>query len=281
MKKILVSGANSYVGTSFEKWLSQWPEVYQIDSIGLRGDNWKAEDFSKYDSVYHLAAIVHVKERDSAKYFEVNRDLAFAVAEHAKKSGVKQFVFMSTMGVYGCESGYINSETVPVPKTPYAISKYEAENLIMELADDHFKVAILRPPIIYGKDCKGNYPRLASLALKLPFFPNVENERSMLHIDNLCEFVKVIIDQEDAGIFFPQNKEYVNTSELVKAIAEAHGRKINLIGVFNGILKLLRSRIELIEKVFGSLVYDKTMSEYRENYQVRGFKESIMLTERE
>lgn len=281
MKKILVTGANSYVGISFENWLRQWPEAYQVDSIGLRGDDWKDHDFSQYDVVYHLAAIVHVKESDSEKYFEVNRDLAFDVAKKAKQSGINQFIFMSTMGVYGCESGYIKPETLPTPKTPYAISKFEAEKLINQLADDHFNVAVLRPPMIYGKDCKGNYPRLADMALKLPCFPKIENERSMLYIDNLCEFVRVVIDQEDSGYFFPQNKEYVNTSELVKTIAEVHGRKICLTRIFNGVIKLLRLKVELLNKVFGSLVYEKSMSEYQVNYQIREFLESIALTELE
>lgn len=281
MKKILITGSNSYVGNSFEKWLSQWPVEYSINSVGLRGDDWRENDFSQYDVVYHLAAIVHVKENDTEKYFEVNRDLACDVAKKAKESGVKQFIFMSTMGVYGKETGYIKSDTIPTPKTPYARSKLEAEKLILEIADNHFKVAVLRPPIIYGKDCKGNYPRLAKMALKLPFFPNVRNERSMLHIDNLCEFVRVVIDKQDSGLFFPQNNEYVNTSEMVKLIAEMHGKRIHLTSIFNGVLKMLGSKMDLVNKVFGNLVYEKSMSDYKVNYQIRGFKESIVLTEKE
>lgn len=279
MKKILITGENSYVGTSFKKWVSQWPEEYQVDSIGLRGDKWKKNDLSEYDVIYHLAAIVHVKEDNAMKYFEINRDLALDVAKKAKESGVKQFIFMSTMGVYGIETGYIKADTIPIPTAPYAKSKFEAEKLIVEIADNHFKVAVLRPPIIYGKDCKGNYPRLAKMALKLPIFPNIKNERSMLHIDNLCEFVKEVIDQQDSGLFFPQNKEYVNTSELVAMIAGVHGKKIHLTSIFNGILKLLGLKVGLISKVFGNLVYEKSMSEYQGNYQIRGFQESIALTE--
>lgn len=281
MNKILITGENSYVGTSFKKWVSQWPEEYQVDSVGLRGDKWKEKDFSEYDVIYHLAAIVHVKENNAMKYFEINRDLALDVAKKAKESGVKQFIFMSTMGVYGIETGYIKADTIPIPTAPYAKSKFEAEKLIVEIADNQFKIVVLRPPIIYGKDCKGNYPRLAKMALKLPIFPNIDNERSMLHIDNLCEFVKEVIDHQDSGLFFPQNKEYVNTSELVAKIAEVHGKKIHLTSNFNGILKLLGLKVGLINKVFGNLVYEKSMSEYQGNYQIRGFQESIALTESE
>ena len=119
--------------------------------------------------------------------------------------------------------------------------------------------------MIYGKGCKGNYPKLVKAALKLPIFPDIDNERSMLHIDNLCEFVRLIIDNEESGIFFPQNKEYVKTSEMVKVIAETHGKKIRLTKAFNPILKLLAYKVGLINKVFGNLVYEKSMSEYKED----------------
>ena len=190
----------------------------------MRGNEWKYKLFSSYDVIYHIAAIVHVKENDTEKYFSVNRDLAVEVAKKAKAEGVKQFIFLSTMGVYGKETGFINESTKPNPKTPYAHSKLEAESLLSELADDTFKVATLRPPIVYGKDCRGNYPRLAGMALKLSLFPKVKNERSMIFIDNLSEFVRLVMDKELSGLFFPQNKEYVNTTELVQLIAKVHGK---------------------------------------------------------
>ncbi|MGI6706543.1 MAG: NAD-dependent epimerase/dehydratase family protein [Clostridia bacterium] len=194
MKKILITGANSYIGTSFEKWVSKWADKYRVDSIDVKTDAWREKSFQEYDVVFHVAAIVHVKENDTNKYFKVNRDLALDIAKKAKQEGVKQFIFLSTMGVYGAEVGHITKDTEPRPKTPYAKSKYEAEKLLNELNDDSFKVATLRPPIVYGKDCRGNYPRLASMALKLPFFPDVKNERSMIYIDNLSEFIRLIID---------------------------------------------------------------------------------------
>jgi len=88
-----------------------------------------------------------------------------------------------------------------------------------------------------------------------------------------------MIDNEEQGIFFPQNEEYVGTSELVRLIAKVHGRKIRLTKVFNPLLKLLGRRVGVINKAFGSLVYEKSMSEYRENYRVRNLQESIMVTE--
>jgi UDP-glucose 4-epimerase len=104
----------------------------------------------------------------------------------------------------------------------------QAENGILPLNDDSFKVVVLRPPMIYGKGSKGNYPTLVKMALKIPAFPYVKNQRSMLYIGNLCEFVKQCIDDEKRGLFFPQNAEYTNTSEMVRLIAQEHNKKIRL-----------------------------------------------------
>lgn len=282
MKRILITGAGSYIGTSFENWVSQWPEKYQIETIDMRGNEWRDKPFSSYDAIYHIAAIVHVKENDTEKYFSVNRDLAVEVAKKAKAEGVKQFIFLSTMGVYGIETGFINENTKPNPKTPYAQSKLEAEKLLDELADRTFKVATLRPPIVYGKDCRGNYPRLAGMALKLPIFPKVKNDRSMIFIDNLSEFVRLVIDKELSGLFFPQNKEYVNTTELVQLIAKAHGKDLKATSVFNPLVSLGIKMSETFGKVFGSFTYDKQMPGGPEEleYETCSFDKSIERTEK-
>lgn len=287
MKKILITGANSYIGTSFGKWVSKWPDKYKVDSIGVKTDEWKEKSFEGYDAVFHVAAIVHVKENDVDKYFEVNRDLALDIAKKAKQEGVKQFIFLSTMGVYGTETGNITIETKPRPKTSYAKSKYEAEKLLNELNDDSFKVAVLRPPIVYGKDCRGNYPRLASIALKLPIFPDIKNERSMIYIDNLSEFIRLIIDNEVYGLYFPQNKDYVNTTELVATIAKAHGKALKATSLFNFGVNLGLNLSETFRKVFGTFVYGKEMpggpgtliSGKRFDYETCSFCESISHTE--
>src|SRR5690606_11147904 len=155
-------------------------------------DRWKEKSFSAYDAIFHTAAIVHVKEKDISRYFKVNRDLTVELANKAKNEGVKQFIFLSTMGVYGTEIGYITKDNIPSPKTPYAQSKYEAEKILIEMNSSNFNVAILRPPIVYGRGCPGNYSRLAKLAVMLPIFPEMDNKRSMIYIDNLSEFIKLI-----------------------------------------------------------------------------------------
>lgn len=285
-KRILITGKNSYIGTSFEKWLQQWPDKYTVDTLDMIGDTWRYTSFQGYDVVFHVAGIAHVSANPKLEslYYQVNRDLAIETAKKAKAEGVKQFIFMSSIIVYG-DSGSVNQkriitrETVPTPTNFYGDSKLQAEKGIIPLQDENFKVVILRPPMIYGKGSKGNYPKLAKVARILPVFPDIDNERSMLHIDNLCEFIRLMIDNEEQGIFFPQNAEYVKTSELVKMIAEAHGKKIGLTKVFNSLLSILSCKVGLVNKVFGNLVYEKKMSDYTNNYHIRDLKESVQISE--
>lgn len=286
MKKILITGADSYIGTSFEKWVSKWPEKYSVDTIDMRRSDWKEKSFRGYDVILHVAGIVHVKENDVNQYFRVNRDLATEVARKAKAEGVRQFIFFSTMGVYGNNVSYINEKTMPNPATPYAQSKLEAENMLLNMENEFFKVAVLRPPLVYGKNCKGNYPRLARLA-NLPLFPLVNNERSMIYIDNLSEFVRLLINIGVGGLFFPQNKDYVNTTTIVKLIAKAHGKRLRVTKIFNPGVVLGLKFSETFRKVFGSYVYAKEMSGgpntkvngHIFNYETVSFSESIRLTE--
>lgn len=286
MKKILITGANSYIGTSFEKWVAQWPDKYSVDTVDMIDGTWKEKDFSGYDVIFHVAGIAHVSADPKMEdlYYKVNRDLAIETAKKAKYDGVKQFIFMSSIIVYG-DSSHINKkrvitrDTIPNPTNFYGKSKLQAEEGIRALENDVFKVVILRPPMIYGKGSKGNYPKLSKIAQKLPVFPDIENERSMLYIDNLSEFVRLMIDNEERGVFFPQNKKYVKTSEMVRLIAEAHGKRIRLTKIFNPVLKLMGNFASVVNKVFGNLVYEQSLSEYSENYRIRKFDESIMLTE--
>lgn len=279
MKKILITGANSYIGTNLKRWLGKYPDKYYVDTVSTRGDAWKNKDFSEFDVVFHVAGIAHIKEtkKNQDLYYKVNRDLAFEIAKKAKANGVKQFIFLSSMSVYGIENGVIDENTPLNPQGNYGISKLQAEELILPLDDDSFKVAVLRPPMIYGKGCKGNYPRLAKLTLKTPIFPDVDNKRSMIYIDNLSEFVRLIIDSCINGMFFPQNSEYVNTSEMVKLIAKAHGKKIRITKLFNPLLSLLN--LSIVNKVFGDLVYKKELSAFNNQYNVYSFLDSIKITE--
>ena len=277
MKKILITGANSYIGMSFEKYMAQWPEAYRVDTVDMIDGTWREKDFSGYDCVYHVAGIAHsdngkISPEKAKLYYAVNTDLAIETAKKAKAEGVKQFIFMSSAIVYGesapiGKSKVITRDTPVSPANSYGDSKVQAEKGILPLNDDGFKVVILRPPMIYGPGSKGNYPVLSKLARKLPVFPKVDNQRSMLYIDNLLEFVRLMVENEEQGIFWPQNGEYSNTTELVQMIAKAHGKKILIVPGFTWALKLASRVTGLVNKAFGSSVYDMNLSDYKEKYR--------------
>ena len=290
MKKILITGANSYIGTSFEKYIKEnYPDDYIVDTVDMVDGSWREKSFAGYDSVFHVAGIAHsdsgkISEEKAKLYYAVNTDLTVETAKKAKADGVKQFVFMSSAIVYG-ESAPIGKTRIITRETPvspancYGDSKVQAENGIRPLNSEDFKVVILRPPMIYGKGSKGNYSLLAKIALKTPIFPYVKNERSMLYIENLCEFVRLIIENEEQEIFWPQNEEYSNTSELVKMIAAAHGKNIRLVKGFGWTLKLMSHLTGLVNKAFGNLSYDRELSAYIDNYRKFSIEASIKKTE--
>ena len=289
LKKVLITGANSYIGESVEKWLNNSDNEYEVDTLDMLDPNWKEFDFSKYDTVFHVAGIAHadvgnVSEEVKQKYYQVNTDLTLEVANIAKNAKVRQFIFMSSMIVYsGCGTTHITKDTKPKAENFYGDSKLQADLKLQEMNDDSFKVVVVRPPMIYGKGSKGNYPQLVKLATKLPVFPIVYNKRSMLHIDNLCEFIKLMIDNEESGVFFPQNSKYTNTSDMVQMIASVKGHRIIMLPGTSLSIKLLENvpgKIGgLAKKAFGDSYYDMSLSEYKDEYRVNGLRNSIEKTE--
>ena len=261
MKKVLITGANSYIGTSFEKYIAEnFSEEYQIDTIDMIDGAWREKSFAGYDSIFHVAGIAHQKEtkENAHLYYDVNRDLAIEVAEKAKKDGVSQFVFLSSMSVYGMESGVITCETIPNPKSNYGRSKLMAEEKIAILDSSEFLICVLRPPMVYGKGCKGNFAKIKKLVEKSPIFPRVKNERSMIYIDNLSLFVHECIQNKFSGVFLPQNDEYVSTADLVEGISESMGKKIYFEPISGLAVKILRKIHPTFKKAFGSLTYETT-----------------------
>jgi len=282
MKRILITGANSYIGTSFENYIKQF-DGYQVDTVDMIDVNWRNVDFGGYDTVFHVAGIAHsdtgnVTEELKQKYYKVNTELTIETAKKAKADGVKQFVFMSSIIVYGTQNECITASTLPNPDNFYGDSKLRADEQIHTLSDDSYRVVSIRPPMIYGKGSKGNYPKLSEMAKRIPVFPSYPNKRSMLYIENLCEFIRLVIENCEDGYFYPQNRDYVRTSNMVIEIAKVHNRKIWSLKFFNPFISLFKSNI-LIKKVFGNLYYDKTMSQYKEDYLKFSFEESIRKTE--
>lgn len=289
MKKILITGAGSFVGTSVQRHLNQYPDRYSTTTVGTRNGEWRDLDFSAFDVVYHVAGLAHsdvgnVTDEVKEKYYAVNTDLAINVAKKAKAEGVKQFIFMSSAIVYGDSAPIgvpkiITRETGYNPANFYGDSKVQAEKGLLPLQSDDFNVVILRCPMIYGKEGKGNFPILEKMAMKLPLFPKIKNARSMLYVGNLAEFVRLMIDNEESGIFWPCNKEWSNTSELVRMIAECHGKRTKLISGFGWGLKLLSHMTGYVNKAFGNLAYDEHLGDYKEEYRLYTLAQSIKETE--
>ncbi len=276
MKRILITGANSYIGTAAERRLTA--AGHTVDTLDMLGD-WQAHDFSAYDSVFHVAGIAHSKETKENRplYYRVNRDMAIETAEKSRKSGVKQFIFLSSMSIYAENKDICIDRGTPFsPKGAYGDSKLQADLALQAMNGDTFKVAVVRPPMVFGANCKGNFPRLVKLAMKLPVFPDVDNERSMLHIDNLSELIRLIMENESSGVFFPQNAEYFRTTDLAVSIAEAKGKKLRTTKAFNWAVHCAKPLLPQLKKLFGDLTYDKALSDhFGSAYRVVDNAESI------
>lgn len=274
MKRVLITGANSYVGTNVEAWLKKTPELFEVDTVSTFNDEWKQAGFSKYDVVFHVAGIAHVdaKKKMEPLYRKVNTVLTLEVAEWAKNNGVKQFIFMSSGIVFreskSLKANVVTPETQPNPNGFYGDSKLQAEIGLRKLEDEKFKVAILRPPMIYGPNCKGNFMRLAKLGTVTPVFPAFHNKRSMLYIDNLSEFVKQIILREEGGTFYPQNKELADTVEIAKAFAKQNNHRLHVWRWLNIFVYIGSPFIRSLNKMFADFYYIPEMSIYDFDYQL-------------
>ena len=281
MKKVLIIGKNSYIAKNFMHYSQNknHSEV-EVDGVSASNGEWKEKEFKGYDTVLFLAGKVHQKETEENKkeYDEINYKLAMEVAKKSQEVNISQFIYMSTAAVYG-DAGQergeviINDKSPCMPKTAYGISKRKAEIALLELEEEQeeskMKVCIVRPPMVYGKECPGNFMKLYHLALKIPIFPLVHNQRSMIAIDNLCEFLYQLIVQEKRGIYHPQDKEYMETSKLVGYMRKANGKGILYVKKLNPLISTAVKTVGTVEKVFGNYVYVKSISRYdRIEYQV-------------
>lgn len=275
MLKVLLTGANSYIGTHISGYLSRWPDEYHIETIDMKGNAWRKQSFSGYDSIIHVAGIAHIRtknldEQARKEYWQINAVLPVEVAKKARDEGTAQFIFFSSMSVYG-EIGNLNppviitKDTKPAPKDIYGKSKLFAENELGKLSTEYFRVCILRPPMVYGPGAKGNYNSLVRIARSMPVFPNIKNQRSMIEIEQLSIFIKKLIDLRKNGLYFPQDAEYSCTVDIVKRHADSMGKRIRLTKILNPFVYILAKMPGVIgikiSKAFGSLIYDFEIQE--------------------
>lgn len=277
MKRVLITGANSYVGTNVGRWLLKEPDKYYVETLDMKDPNWVNFDFSRFDVVFHVAGIAHStpKKHEKDLYYKVNTQLTIETAKLAKKSGVKQFIFMSSMIVYNKRETHITKDTQPNPDNFYGDSKLQAELGLKPLESDNFLITILRPPMIYGPDSKGNFKKLIKLARKTLIFPKIKNKRSMLYIDNLSNNIKYLIDSNLNGLFFPQNNDYLCTSNIVEEVSKIINKKIWMTTIFNLPIYIIRNLVVPVNKLFSDLYYDKNLSEKIIVHNVVGNQDSI------
>ena len=284
---ILITGKESYIGEHIRSHLeSSGYDVCVVDTVS---DDWKQVDYSQFQCVVHVAANVHQNAKDASEdlFVRVNSDLPVYIAELAKQNGVKQYILLSTMGVYGktkslsFEESVIDSHTVPCAVGGYGGSKLNAERRLSELQDEYFHLAFVRPPNVYGPGCRGNYISLfKKLALMLLICPCAYTEirQSMLYIDNLSELIRLIIKNESDGVFLPQDEIAPNTVELVSMIRDIYGRKTINSKLLGQLVKSFSST-NLVKKIFGSIQYDyQSSNAFDYQYQIVSFEEGINRT---
>lgn len=283
MKKILILGKSSYIGESFYKWLNQYPDRYNVEIVSTMNYEWKQADFSSKDVVVNFAGIAHINnitEDMRSLFYSVNRDLTAEIGQYAKTYGVTHFIQFSSMNVYGDYCECVTDLDAEAPTSFYGDSKLQGDIELRKLEDETFKIAYLRPPFVYGKGCKGNYNSISKIAKKIPVFPNYKNRKSMIYIDNLCEFVRLVIDSEVSGILAPQNKELVSTADLVRTITKVNGRKIIYTKLFNWCIPSGIKLTRFVKKAFVDDCYDLTVSGLFDfQYCVVDFEESVKRSE--
>lgn len=284
-KKVMLVGIGGYIGGKFTEYIKKHYSDWKVDAVDSMNRKWADADFRGYDAVYNVSGLAHANARQGSEelYYQVNGQLPIDVATKAKEEGVPLFVQMSSQIVYGDMSGIgeeklITAETIPSEPTIYGKSKMMAERGLQKLVDDTFQVAIMRPPLIYSEYARDNFPRLVNFAKKMPIFPKLENKQSMVYVDNLCELVKLVIENNLGGTYYPQQECYIETSKIVADIAKAVGNKMWQTRIFNPALRLLGKvpQLGFIHKAFGSIAYDMDLSNHFDGkYRVVSYEESI------
>ncbi len=243
MNKILLTGSNGFIGSHF---FDNYSTVYDIHKFSFLKDDITKLDLETIDTVVHLSALVHRMGGASAEEYEkINVVQTLELAKKAKASGVKLFVFMSTIKVYGEETEAVYDETSECyPEDAYGKSKLKAERELQKLESENFKISIVRTPIVYGRGVKANINNLLNLVKKISILPfaDIKNRRSMVYVGNLSHLLHEVIIQRKSGIFLASDDTPLSTTQLIELIADGLGKKVYLLKIpfFETLLKLLK-----------------------------------------
>lgn len=267
MMNVLLTGSNGYIGNEFK---TTFQYKYNISTFSSLTDKLDDLILKDTDAIVHLAALVHQKKKLSYKdYRKVNVDYPLLLAKKAKESGVKHFVFMSSIAVYGDDKVLLNEHTPCNPQTFYGQSKLEAEKKLIELENEDFCISIIRPPMVYGKNAPGNIASLIKLVglSKLLPFGNIQNKRTFVYIENLLDFITRIIDLRKSGIFLVADDLSVSTTDLCKMIAMHQGNNLKMVQLpfFETFLRLVAPKLH--KRLFENLEVDNSFSKIRLQHQ--------------
>ena len=270
---VLITGADGFIGDYF---VNKYNEKYVISKFSFRNDNLDKLDLKNTDTIIHLSALVHQMGGASKEEYErVNVNQTVELAKKAKQSGVKSFIFMSSVKAYGEESDEVYTELTQCnPEDGYGKSKLKAETELHKLEDEDFHVAIVRTPIVYGYGVKANIKNLISLVDKVPVLPfvNTANKRSMVYIGNLCHLVDVLVQKTTYGVFLASDDVSVSTTELIKLIARELNKPIYLLYIpfFETALKMLKPSFHkrLYESLEVDNTYTKTLLQFTNPYSL-------------
>ena len=283
MKKILIIGDDSYIGIHFYDWIKKYEGEYAADIVSSRDYKWKEKNFENYDTVVNFAGIAHIKkltEDLKPLFYSVNRDLLIEIGTKAKESGVRHFLTLSSMNVYGEFCQNLTDRETATPSNYYGDSKLQGDIGLLKLKSDDFLISCVRPPFVYGFGCKGNYNALSKISKFAFVLPTYKNKKSMIYVDNLCEFIRLAIDNRTDGILTPQNKELMSTAEIIRQIRRQNGKKTLSISLFNCLVPFLTKLSGAARKAFSDDYYELEFSNYFDfNYDVVPFEKSIKITE--
>lgn len=257
--KIVLTGARGFIGSYFQK---QYAQKYTIQPFSFLNDDLKTLHVKDVDVVIHLSALVHQMNGASDEAYEkINVEQTLQLAHKAKENGVKHFIFMSTVKVYGEENAIAYTEaSLCYPKDMYGKTKLKAEQELQKLENNDFRISIIRTPIVYGAGVKANMQNLMKLIDKVILLPfgHICNKRSFVYIGNLTALIDTIIEQGKSGIFLAGDDEALSTTELVQLIAQAKMRRIFLIKIplFGIFLKWMKP--SFYQRLFENLLVDNT-----------------------
>ena len=228
LKKVLVTGSSGYLGKNF---INQFSNNYELLKFSLIKNTLKSLKFSDISTVLHCAGLVHnYKKITKSDYYKINNRYPLNLAKLAKENGVNHFIFISTVAVYDKKLEYINEKSLCNPYSIYGKSKLKTENELLELESRTFNVSIIRIPMIYGIDAPGNIKKLTSFVKFVPFLPfkNLNNKRSIIHINKICSFIDDVIKKKVSGILLLSDDISYTLPEIIKIIEKQEGIKVIL-----------------------------------------------------